>query len=1411
MNCPKCGNRVGEKDRSCGGCGTVLPASAGAVNGVSAADVSTDTPTVLGDLPELLSGSLHGFGEALTLVGSGQVAEASAADPGAALRERYEVLSQLGAGGFAVVYKARDRKLERVVAIKRLLARHQAAADSSQIIQRFLRESQTIASLNHRNIVAVYDCDEDAEGHFIVMEYVDGLTLRDYLKEHGRLPLEQAIRLVCGIAQGLSYAHRRKLVHRDIKPANILLARDEDELIPKIVDFGLARTDTTSEISETGMGMGTPYYMPPEQRRDAKSVNQTADIYALGKVLYELVTGDLPDNIHPGKVPPPPRLTEIILKCVESRPEDRYFTADDLRRSLESLLATVGKESAAPAAPAAADGAVCAGCGVRNSTVSRFCVGCGRDLHPVAANEESSHRQVESLDTAWQRRDVARMEEALSNLEKLGGVSPGPLESARQRVALARRLSACETQLNQIESACNHGRWPKAAGILAALGQALVGLAPEEGPAGDWTRAVLERYAATKEGFDASCTAELRREVLELTKAGRHPEADRVLGSISDLPVPPEVRDPLRTQLSAAVHQARLEQLRQFFDSRDWDRLRELGHYLRQAHPTDTQVNELLEQAQLQLEVGDFSAKAWKLFQNRQYREALIPCGSLIDMGAAAHLVNAPDAAGCTCGELAARVKAALERVQRLTAEIAAARGRNRWNKVEKLGLEYLELLPGDQAMLEVVNQCRTHQRKQGKLLRLAAGLLVLLAVVAGYHVWILRLERQFRQARESGKAEQALGLARRVQNHYVPAAKFVSDYEVAVAARARAQQMYNAIVDPAGGQENELLPKNAVAGMAAAELAFAGGQYEDAAGAWESAVLGLVKARPVILGGERIAKAESEYAAALQQVDVPLVVRWAAEPWTQAQADAFAARRLGRDMRWQEAADTWRRAAATLVTAQAQAIVARNQSALAAMVARGENLLKENRFDAAVGVFQEALKLPGAGDSATLPALLAKAVQGKENARPKETTAAAEPVKVAAPGRAAVATRTADAAREVVLTVKAKNADGEKFSGAIVWIDGVRQNEPAPFAFKLAAGRCHLILLEPPAAATEFRMFATLWSSTGGAASELTGVLDRHLYSSWSVPGSDLKLKWIPPGDAQLGSTADEQRWATAIDVAGRKVKNGNSFGEEGAEPRRLRVSSGFWLGQTEVTVGQWRRFAEATGYRSAAEKAGQAWCYDRVRKEWGYVTGKNWKDPGYALDVQESNPVVCVTGDDVAAFCRWLTETERNANRVPTGWAYRLPAEFEWEYACRGGSVTRRFWWGEAWEDGKGRLNGASNDKLGFSVMGQSWKGAAAWSDGFAWASPVDYFAARGRNGFDLADMLGNVGEWCADTYDPGGAHDALHLATASGAKRVVRGGSFYCSAAELRNACRFKYNPTIPYADVGFRVCLGPAFME
>lgn len=372
MICPTCHNVISGQAKFCSECGANLTAAS------RQSAVEAPGPIEAGEMS---------LGGRRTMLQRGEASEPvpTASIP---LGERYEILGEIGRGGFAVVHKARDRKLDRIVAIKRLLEDQIHSKQAAQVIERFRREAQNIAKLNHRNIVGIYDHDSDDEGYYIVMEYVEGGSLRDYLKAHGKkVPVDWAIRIIKGVALGLAYAHRKNLIHRDIKPANILLARVQDDegggqetFIPKIVDFGLARVGAESELSMTGYGMGSPYYMSPEQRRDAKSVNHTSDIYALGKTLYEMVTGEIPDSVDPEAIPPPPELARLIIKSIKPNPEDRYFSADDFLADV-AVLDGKGARRHSGGVKHSTEGNACPGCGVENEKEARFCQGCGSGLY----------------------------------------------------------------------------------------------------------------------------------------------------------------------------------------------------------------------------------------------------------------------------------------------------------------------------------------------------------------------------------------------------------------------------------------------------------------------------------------------------------------------------------------------------------------------------------------------------------------------------------------------------------------------------------------------------------------------------------------------------------------------------------------------------------------------------------------------------------------------------------------------------------------------------------------------------------------------------------------------------------------------------------------------------------------------
>ncbi|MBZ0272600.1 serine/threonine protein kinase, partial [bacterium] len=245
----------------------------------------------------------------------------------ASAADRYEIVTELGRGGMGVVYKARDSMLGRVVALKRVLAR-----DNKLVIKRFLGEAKSIAALNHPNIIQIYDIGEDAEGLYITTEFVEGTDLYRLLRKKGALEGKVAIRLVIPICKAMAYAHARGVIHRDIKPANVLLTADG---MPKIADFGLARLDDMKAQEMTGMVMGTQSYASPEQFKDSKHVDHRTDIYSIGAMFFEMLTGIRPQHFRESAVPDP--FKQVVLKALEHDRARRYQQLEEMIRDLDAL------------------------------------------------------------------------------------------------------------------------------------------------------------------------------------------------------------------------------------------------------------------------------------------------------------------------------------------------------------------------------------------------------------------------------------------------------------------------------------------------------------------------------------------------------------------------------------------------------------------------------------------------------------------------------------------------------------------------------------------------------------------------------------------------------------------------------------------------------------------------------------------------------------------------------------------------------------------------------------------------------------------------------------------------------------------------------------------------------------------
>ena len=268
---------------------------------------------------------------------------------GQMLGNRYLLLEKIGGGGMAVVFKAKCTLLNRFVAIKILRSEF---TNDEEFVKRFRIEAQAVASLSHPNVVSIYDVGHEEDLHYIVMEYIDGLTLKEYITKNGALEWKDAVKITAQICSAIEHAHKNNIVHRDIKPHNILLTK---EGIAKVTDFGIARAVTSSTITMVGSTIGSVHYFSPEQARGG-FIDEKSDLYSLGIALYEMVTGRVPFDgdspvsvalkhiqekpIEPVKIVPslPYGVNEIIMKAIQKDQNIRYQSASAMMNDLNHVL-----------------------------------------------------------------------------------------------------------------------------------------------------------------------------------------------------------------------------------------------------------------------------------------------------------------------------------------------------------------------------------------------------------------------------------------------------------------------------------------------------------------------------------------------------------------------------------------------------------------------------------------------------------------------------------------------------------------------------------------------------------------------------------------------------------------------------------------------------------------------------------------------------------------------------------------------------------------------------------------------------------------------------------------------------------------------------------------------------------------
>ncbi len=264
---------------------------------------------------------------------------------GTTLGGRYELIEIVGEGGMSTVFKARDKILDRIVAVK--ILKDEFSKDKG-FVEKFKTEALSAASISHPNIVNIYDVGQENDVHYIVMEYVDGTTLKDIIRKRAPLPVEEAVNIAIMVCDGVHHAHEKGIIHRDIKPHNILIT---EQGMVKVADFGIARAVSAGTITYGNNIVGSVHYFSPEQAR-GEVINRTTDIYSIGCILYEMVTGKVPFDAespitvalrHIHDDPPSPRLKNpeipvalegIIFRAMEKVPGRRFQTAQDMRNAL---------------------------------------------------------------------------------------------------------------------------------------------------------------------------------------------------------------------------------------------------------------------------------------------------------------------------------------------------------------------------------------------------------------------------------------------------------------------------------------------------------------------------------------------------------------------------------------------------------------------------------------------------------------------------------------------------------------------------------------------------------------------------------------------------------------------------------------------------------------------------------------------------------------------------------------------------------------------------------------------------------------------------------------------------------------------------------------------------------------------
>jgi serine/threonine protein kinase/formylglycine-generating enzyme required for sulfatase activity len=1321
--------------------------------------------------------------------------------------DRYSVIEKIGAGGMGTVYKAKDSKLDRVVAIKKMLM---LLPDNDQATKRFITEATSIAHLNHPNIVQVYDRGEDDTGVFIVMEYVKGCDLSSVIKEKGKLGKKEALKIFKGICDGTSHAHEKGVIHRDIKPANILL---EEGNIPKLVDFGLARIEADTHNTGSNIGMGTLAYAAPEQMEDASSVNHCADIYALGKTLYFMLTAMSPDAIDLDELPEDFR--SAVAKSLKPRPEDRHSSVDEFYKSLE-MGAVAGSFISDPS------WFKCEKCKTPNRPSAEHCSNCGKHLFTECLNcGENTREGIKCCEKCGTnivafREYSSLFDEAKSLLldkNYFGAVKsanlalgkiPGQLEAEELIIKAQQLENEFQKNINSATELVKEYKYDSAEKRLIRVLELKPGYQPAR-------ELMLEVYSGQMDechkSGDSGAVMDLASMILRAD-----PENEKAK----------QYRDRWKTSL------VQLEEAQKLFNRKEYDLALELANQVSKTIPGFSESAELV--SKINKIINQFNLhknNAEDYFKNKQYekaRNSICSAEGLTSdkekMAFAKPIMTEIDDYALVAKALCEKAVELAKKGKETTLDICL-------QDADNIYPDYPGIIGSKKAIAQAledntVKRAEDMARSINYSSVIAGVVLVFLSlmmegikginlvIASGLYAWLVLDNTKwifncgkslftgfspflygvgitlvvwgtgdFDLSRGDGEGAIAFKYAIiAIIACYIGLANwnFVKKRKgiiTSVCAYCFALPFWYLLLHQSSKNASYGLILNLCIGLPAIYwvfIAIAKNKIMIPHSNKKSQnlirIIGLILfistilvaiISPIVEGEYLVGKVNGYldrgriYPAHKFVCKMPIIEHKnsAIEKYTKLYSKYSQNR--------QKVVDRFNKV----------------------VVERSELMLEKGDFVGAERIISQMYQknVTSNANSQILPSEGTYEVIDVESIASEDEALSTTMAKIQKVSKAAEKEKIVyKLVKDIKADIKAKRLSKPAKDCAISKINklktidseneniGVLSKEVSDTYVDLALGAKRKRQYTKALGYLELSYNVYPTGQTKSLIKDINYMIGMSKYKSET---GAMHFKLIPSGSFTMGSPNSEMH----------RDKDEKQY--------RVKVTAEFLMSSTEITVGQFSKFVNDQGYTTQAENGSGTRIWNG--KKWEYKPDIYWRNPGYVQSVK--NPVTCISWFDAIEYCNWLSKKDGlspayiiSGDKVTWDKAskgYRLPTEAEWEYACRAGTSTPFY----------------NGNKYKLSESGWYWDNSSKKSH---------QVAGKARNIWGLYDMHGNAAEWCWDwkgdylsatVSDPDGV--------ASGEKKVVRGGAWIYGSRNCRAADRSSSKPDGASQEKGFRI--------